>query len=235
MKTAVMQPYIFPYIGYYQLIDAVDNFVIFDDVNFIMRGWINRNNILLDGNKHLFSIPLEKPSQNKLICDTKLSFSEKEKIKFLKVISFSYVKSPYFKEVFPLIEEIITYKDNDLVNYLQNSLIKICEYSGIKTNIFRSSEIEHDLSLRAESKIIDLCKKLNTNIYVNLPGGRTLYKSDNFEKNGMDLAYINTFFDKITYKQYKNDFVANLSFLDLMMFNSKIDLGKIIKQYDIQK
>lgn len=235
MKTAVMQPYIFPYIGYYQLIDAVDNFIIFDDVNFIMRGWINRNNILLDGNKYLFSIPLEKPSQNKLICDTKLSFSEKEKLKFLKVITFAYSKAPQFKEIYNLIEEIIMFDDSHLVNYLQNSLVKTCEYAGIKSKIMKSSEINHDLSLKAENKIIDLCKKINTTTYINLPGGRSLYNPDNFKKNDIELKFINSFSDKIVYKQYKNDFIANLSFLDLMMFNSKSELNTLLKYYNTQE
>lgn len=235
MKTAIMQPYIFPYIGYYQLIDAVDNFVIFDDVNFIMRGWINRNNILVDGNKHLFSIPLEKASQNNLICDTRLSFHEKDKLKFLKLISCSYGKAPHFREVYPIIEEIIMHDDNHLVNYLQNVLVKTCNYAGITTNFIRSSEVKNDVSLKSEDKIIDLCVRLNTDTYVNLPGGRSIYNSDNFRKNNIDLKFIKIFSDQIKYKQFKNDFVDNLSFLDLMMFNSKSELRDILKKYDTQE
>lgn len=228
-----MQPYIFPYIGYYQLIDAVDNFVVFDDVNFIMRGWINRNNILLNGNKYLFSIPLDKPSQNKLICDTKLHFTEQDKRKFLKLLSSAYGKAPYFNDVYPLLEDIILYPDNDLTNYLCNSLIKTCEYIGIKTNILRSSQIEHNTHLRAEKKIIDICKKIGTSMYVNLPGGRELYNSDNFQQENINLRYINILLDKITYKQFNNEFVASLSCLDLIMFNSKPELNSIIKQYTV--
>lgn len=95
MKTAIMQPYFFPYLGYFQMFNAVDKFVLLDDVNFIMRGYINRNSILLNGKAHKFSIPLEKPSQNKLINETKLNFSLKDKENFLKTIQLAYKKAPF--------------------------------------------------------------------------------------------------------------------------------------------
>ena len=111
-KTAVMQPYFMPYIGYFQLICAVDTFVVLDDVNFIMKGWINRNNILLNGEKHLFTIPLEKSSQNKLILDTKLNFSDKDKGILLKTLQTAYKRAPLFPYVYPLLEEIIMQEEN---------------------------------------------------------------------------------------------------------------------------
>lgn len=96
MKLAIMQPYFFPYLGYWQLINAVDKFVLLDDVNFIMRGYINRNSILLNGKSYLFSLPLEKPSQNKLINDSKLNFQHNDREKLLKTIQLAYKKSPFF-------------------------------------------------------------------------------------------------------------------------------------------
>lgn len=228
-----MQPYIFPYIGYYQLIDAVDKFIIFDDVHFIKKGWINRNNILLNNNKHLFSIPLHKPSQNKLICDTKINFPEKERKAFLKKISNAYKKAPYFSDIYPVLEEVIYYEDYDLTNYLHNSLLKICQYVGIKANIQRSSKIEYNRSSNAEGKIIDICKNLKTTTYINLPGGRDLYNKDNFIKNNIKLKYINSLFDEIKYKQYSNEFISNLSCIDFMMFNDKSNLANLIKKYNL--
>lgn len=233
MKTAIMQPYIFPYIGYYQLINAVDTFVILDDVNFIMRGWINRNNILLNGKAYLFSIPLDKPSQNKLICDTKLNFSQKDREKFLKTLEMAYKKAPYFKDFYPILKEIVLYEENDLTSFLHNSFSKTCAYIGIETKIIRSSEIEKDNSLKAEDRIIEICKKLNTDIYINLPGGKSLYHQENFEKENMELMFINTLFDKINYKQYNFDFVTNLSFLDIIMFNSKVEIKKLLEEYTL--
>lgn len=233
MKTAIMQPYIFPYIGYYQLVHAVDNFVILDDVNFIMRGWINRNNILLNSKAHLFSIPLDKPSQNKLICDTKLNFPIKDREKLLRTIQMAYKKAPYYKNFYPIFEDIILYENDDLTSFIHNSFLKTFGYLGIKVEILRSSEIEKDNSLRAEERIIELCKKLGADTYVNLLGGKSLYSHDNFTKKNINLKFVNTLFEKINYKQYNSDFIANLSFLDVTMFNSKDEIQKILKEYEL--
>lgn len=232
-KTAIMQPYFFPYIGYWQLINAVDTFVILDDVNFIMRGWINRNNILLNGKTYLFSIPLDKPSQNKLICDTKLKFPEVEKLNFLKTIQLAYKKAPYFDDVYPIFSKIILTDDDDLTNFIHESLVEVCEYLELKTKFLRSSEIEKDNSLKAEEKIIEICKKLNTDMYINLAGGKELYNHNNFEKENLTLRFINIDFDNIQYKQFKNEFIQGLSFLDIIMFNSKEEIKSLLNKYTL--
>lgn len=235
MKTGIMQPYIFPYIGYYQLMNAVDTFVILDDVNFIMRGWINRNNILLNAKPYLFSIPLEKPSQNKLICEMKMNFTEKDKEKFLKTIQMAYKKSPYFNDFYPVLEEIINNKNQDLTDFIYDSFIKTFAYLGIEKNIIKSSEIEKDNSLRAEDRIIEICKKLNTDLYINPSGGKGLYCEENFARENMQLRFIDTLFEDISYKQLKSEYVPNLSFIDIAMFNSKEEIKEILGKYKLVK
>lgn len=233
IKTAIMQPYIFPYIAYYQLINAVDIFVILDDVNFIMRGWINRNNILLNGKTYLFSIPLNKPSQNKLICETKLNFTHSDREKWLKNIQMAYQKAPYYNKFYPILEEIILYGHDDLTKYLENSLINTLKYLGIEKQILLSSEIEKNSLLKAEDRIIQICKKLDTNLYINSAGGKALYHHENFKRKNMKLNFINTLSNKIIYKQYKNDFIPNLSILDTIMFNSVEDINYFLSQYSL--
>lgn len=233
MKTAIMQPYFLPYVGYFQLINAVDTFVILDDVNFIMRGWINRNNILLNGKTHMFSIPLDKPSQNKLICDTKLKFPENEKLKFLKTVKLAYEKASYFKDFYPILEEFIMADDDDLTNFICESMIKICKYLGIKTKFLRSSKIEKDNSLRAEDRIIEICKKLKTDLYINPSGGKELYNDNRFKDEMMELKFIGTNFEKIHYKQFKNEFIQGLSFIDIIMFNSKEEINGFLNEYTL--
>ena len=230
-KIAIMQPYIFPYIGYYQLINAADTFVILDDVNYITRGWINRNNILLNGRAHLFSFPVESASQNRLILQTKLSFHEKERLKFLKTFQQAYGKAPFFGEFYPILEEIVFYSDNDLTNFIHNSFVQTLQYLGISKKITRSSMIVKDNSLKGEERIIELCKKLDADMYVNLPGGKELYNHGSFERNDIDLRFISTLFDQVKYKQFKNDFVSHLSFLDILMFNSKDEIIKMLQKY----
>lgn len=232
-KTAIMQPYFMPYIGYFQLIYAVDTFIVLDDVNFIMKGWINRNDILLNGGKHLFTIPLEKPSQNKLILETKLNFSDKEKNTFLKTLQTAYKKAPFYKQVYPLLEEIILSEETDLTTFLIHSLKTVLSYLSIKKEILKSSETEKDNTLKAQNRILELCKITHTQTYINPIGGVELYNQADFEQLGINLRFIETQFDKITYKQFKNDFVSGLSMIDILMFNSVPDIHYFLKQYKL--
>lgn len=231
IKTAVMQPYFFPYVGYFQLLKAVDTFVILDDVNFIKRGWINRNNILLNGAPHLFSLPLDKPSQNRLICETKLNFPAKERERFLKTIHAAYKKSKHFSAFYGILEEIIWYEDDDLTSFIHNSFNVICAYLGLEKNIIRSSRIDKNNTLKAQDRIIEICKLVGTDLYINPPGGKDLYSLDDFKKNGMDLKFISTISDSVVYEQFQYDFVPNLSFIDVLMFNSKETIMTMLCQY----
>lgn len=233
MKTAIMQPYFFPYIGYWQLICAVDKFIIYDDVNFIMRGWINRNNILLNGSVHLFSIPLEKPSQNKLICETKLNFSEKERGRLLKTFQMAYKKAPYFKEFYPTLEMIINYNSNDLTEFIQNSFIMTLSYLEIRKTLVLSSTIAKKTENKAQDKIIDICKHMDASLYINPIGGRELYQQEAFARESIELKFIDTLFERIHYKQFGSEFIQGLSFLDILMFNSKEEVKILLEQYKL--
>lgn len=233
MRTAVMQPYIFPYIGYYQLMNAVDTFVILDDVNFITRGWINRNNILLNNKAYLFSIPLDSPSQNKLICETKMKFSLKDRQKFLKTIQMAYKKATYFDEFYPTLEAIILNNDDDMAGFIHNSFLATFNYLGIEKKILISSKLDKEECLNAEDRIIEICKCVNTDLYINLSGGRSLYHKRVFQEAGMELTFINTSFEQIRYKQYNDEFVESLSFIDILMFNSTADIKNMLDAYTL--
>ncbi|RAI12644.1 MAG: hypothetical protein DKM23_03675 [Candidatus Melainabacteria bacterium] len=226
-----MQPYFFPYLGYYQMLSAVDKFVLLDDVNFIMRGYINRNSILLNGQAHKFSIPLEKPSQNKLINETKLNFLTKDKENFLKTITMAYKKAPFFNDFYPVLENIVNNDENDLTKYLKYSFEKIKDYLQIDTEILLSSKIEKDNSLRAQDRIIEINKQLASTQYINAIGGQELYNKADFTKNNIQLNFIKM--SNIEYKQFNNEFVPNLSMIDVLMFNSKEKIKELLKQYEL--
>lgn len=230
-KVAIMQPYFFPYLGYYQMLSAVDKFVLLDDVNFIMRGYINRNSILLNGQAHKFSIPLEKPSQNKLIKETKLNFLTKDKENFLKTITMAYKKAPFFNDFYPVLENIVNNDENDLTKYLKYSFEKIKDYLQIDTEILLSSEIEKDNSLKAQDRIIEINKQLDSTQYINAIGGQELYNKADFTKNNIQLNFIKM--NDIKYKQFNNDFVPNLSVIDVLMFNSKEEAKELFNKYTL--
>ena len=231
MQTAIMQPYFFPYLGYFQMFNAVDTFVLLDDVNFIMRGYINRNDILLNGKPYKFSIPLDKPSQNKLINETKLKFSPKDRENFLKTFQMAYRKAPFYNDFYPVLEKIINFGEDDLTMYIKNSFEEVKKYLDLKTEILISSQIEKDNSLKAQDRIIEINKKLGTSTYINAIGGQKLYDKNDFEDAGISLRFIKM--NDIVYKQFKNDFVPNLSFLDVLMFNSKEEVLKLLSEYTL--
>jgi predicted transcriptional regulator len=226
VKVAIMQPYFFPYIGYWQLINAVDTFVMYDDVNFIKKGYINRNSILIDNDAHIITLSLMGASQNKLINKIDVG-NNKEKI--LKTIEFAYRKSPQFKNVYPLIVKIMQYDEKNLAKFLGVSIKLISQYLHIDTNIIYSSNIQKDNTLRGQEKILDIVHKLNAKNYINPIGGQQLYDYESFKKENIKLNFLKT--KDIEYPQYKNNFVSNLSILDILMFNSIEDIHKMLSEY----
>lgn len=235
MILAVEQPYFLPYIGYWQLLNVVDVFVILDDVNFIKRGFINRNNILINNKPYRFSIPIKEVSQNKMIKDTKLCFNERDRKSFLSQIKYAYGKAPQFKEVYSMIGDIVNNPDEDLTRFIQYSLRTVAQYIGISTQIVRSSDINKNNTLTGQDRVIEICKKLGGDMYINPTGGRHLYDKNAFNKESIDLVFLDTRHEKIIYRQFDNIFVSMLSIIDIMMFNTVEKIQKFLKEYDLNE
>ena len=232
MKVGIMQPYFFPYIGYWQLISSVDRFVLYDDVNYINRGWINRNQILINGQSHFINLKLQNASQNKLINSIEiLDDYEYNCQKIITSIDINYKKAPYYAEVAELLKDIIDYKEKNLAKYLEHSIRSICGHLAIKTEIIVSSEISKDNMLKGQDKIIEICKKTGCSSYINAIGGQTLYSRQSFINEGLELSFIKS--GDITYKQFHNTYVPNLSIIDVMMFNSKETIREMLNQYEL--
>lgn len=231
MKLAVMQPYLFPYIGYFQLMNAADRFVIYDDVNFIKKGWINRNNILVNGKANLFTVPLKNASQNKLINELEISEISEWKKDLLKTIELSYRKAPCFEEVFDLIIRIIYNDETNISGYIYQSLEKVNSFLNIDTEIVRSSSVYQNRLLKQQKRIIDICKKENAGEYINPIGGLELYSKKVFRENEIDLYFIKT--NEIVYRQLNNEFSGSLSIIDVMMFNPKDQINDFLNDYEL--
>ncbi|MDR1134942.1 MAG: WbqC family protein [Clostridiales Family XIII bacterium] len=228
MKLAIMQPYFLPYIGYWQLIYAVDKFVIYDDVNYIKGGWINRNNILAGSKKQLFTIKLKGASSFKLINQTDIL---DDFIKFRKTIQTNYAKAPYFSRVMKLVTEILDFDGENLAAFLRNSIELVAEYVGINTELLISSDIKKDPTLKAQDRVIDICTGLGAAEYYNAIGGTGLYSPEDFRAKGIDLKFMKTSFTP--YKQFKNEFVPGLSIIDIMMFNDVEAIQKMLGEYTL--
>lgn len=229
-KIAIMQPYIFPYLGYWQLMKAVDTFVIFNDVNFIKKGWIHRNNILVSGEKHMFTLPLQKASQNKKINEIDLSEGENWREKLLRSIFLSYKKAPMFSEVYKLLEDVINHTENNLSSFLENQLRKVNSYLDIDTQVLTSDEYDNQ-DLKGQARILDICKKESSNHYINPIGGQELYDSKIFREEDISLSFIKT--NPWEYKQFKKEFVPWLSMIDILMFNTKEEINIALDQYEL--
>ncbi len=232
MTLAIMQPYLFPYIGYFQLLNAVDKFVIYDDVAFINRGWINRNCILNNGKSQLFTVPLKDASQNKLIHEISIDSDQKWREKLLKTIQQNYKKAPHFAEVFPLVERILQQPESNVSTAIYQSLRMICEYLYIDTPIIETSRIYNNAHLKAQERILDICLQEKADHYINPTGGRELYDRELFAENGIKLNFIRA--NEVPYPQFTNEFVPWLSIIDIMMFNSLEQIHELLKTYTLE-
>lgn len=234
MKLGIMQPYFFPYIGYWQLMNAVDTYVIYDDVNYINRGWINRNRILINGKPSYINLPLVGASHTKLINQISVDSNPKLIAKNLTTVHHAYAKAPYFHEVMPIIEEVLGCGIESLPEYLQNSFRIVGEYLGITTNLIMSSSLKKDCSLRGQDKIVDICMLLQATEYYNAIGGIELYLPEVFERYGIELSFLKT--GDVEYPQYSQNkngygFQPNLSIIDVMMFNSPDTINEMLDNY----
>lgn len=234
MTLAIMQPYLFPYIGYWQLINAVDTFVIYDNIQFSKKGWFHRNNILLNGKKTLFSIPLKKDSDSLDVIERFISDgADKEINKITRQIEIAYKKAPYFEDVFPMIKEIFQNKEKNLFKYIYNSVLQVCDYLEIDTKIIISSTIDIDHSLKSQDKVIALNKVLNATKYINPIGGIELYDFEKFQNENIELFFLNS--NVPEYNQFGKEFIPYLSIIDILMFNNIKEIKKMLKDYKLER
>jgi len=211
-----MQPYFFPYIGYFQLIAAVDMFVVYDNIKYTKKGWVNRNRMLQNGKDVIFSLPLKNDSDYLNVCERELA-EDFNRDKLLNQLGGAYRRAPYFTQTFPLIEQVIGYEERNLFGFLHHSIIRTCQHLKISTEITVSSDISIDHSLKSQDKVLTLCKAIGAGSYVNAIGGIELYSKDEFQAQGVKLNFIRS--KSFEYAQFGNTFVPWLSIIDVMMFN----------------
>lgn len=231
MIIGIMQPYFMPYIGYWQLMNAVNKYVIYDDVNFIKGGWINRNRILLNGEAKFFNVQLKGASSNKLINQIGVTQDKEVINKNLRILEAAYKKAPYFDETFPMLKTILLYETESLADYIMHSFEEIKKYLLIDTEFILSSELKKNNNLKGQEKILHICELLGAKKYYNAFGGQELYSFYAFKSRNIELNFLKTNF--IEYKQFENEFIPNLSLIDVMMFNSVSEIQKFLQQFNL--
>jgi hypothetical protein len=226
VRAAIMQPYFFPYIGYFQLIAAVDLFIIYDNIKYTKKGWINRNRILMNGRDVPFTLPLKGASDFLDLREREVA-ADFDRGKLVNQLRGAYAKAPQFKRMFPVVEEILRHPEANLFKFLQNSIIRMCEIIGITTRIVVSSTIAIDHELKNQDKVLALCQAVNAQAYVNAIGGMELYSKDEFRARGIELSFIRS--KPFMYPQFGADFVPWLSIIDVLMFNSLESIRECIR------
>lgn len=232
-KVALMQPYLFPYLGYFQLIQSVDLFIVYDDVQWIKGGWINRNRILSNGLPAYLTLPVKKGSVKDYINQREfVDDIETKKAEMLEWLTECYADAPYFSEVFDLVRKSLSFDESIVSLFVINSIRLICEYIGVETEIILSSSIAgKNENLRGQDRVIDIVKTMAATRYVNAIGGQELYDQEAFANHGIELAFIKS--GEIKYKQRNKPFVPGLSIIDVMMFNSPDEIKGMLQNYEL--
>jgi hypothetical protein len=233
-KAAIMQPYFLPYLGYFQLINSVDEFVLYDNIQFSKRSWIHRNRILEQNESKYVTLPLKKDSDYLDIVDRMLVPDfDKYRIKILSRIENSYAKSPYFNDIYPIVSGILNFNaSNNLFEYVFNSIIVLCDVLDINTTLIISSQIDINHLLRSKEKVIKICKALEVENYINPEGGNLIYNKKEFSRDGVKLNFLKM--EPIIYKQFNTKFQSHLSIIDVLMFNGieKVK-SQLLYHYDL--
>ena len=230
MKLGIMQPYFMPYIGYFQLMKAVDKYVVYDDVNYIKGGWANRNHILINGEKEMFTVTLQKASQNKLFNEIVIGDDFK---KLMKTLQMNYSRAINFDQTMVLMERIISFPNKQLAVFIANSFREILSYLSVETEILMSSEIPKDNSLRGKDKIIQICEILGAETYYNAVGGKNLYDQEEFREHGITLNFVDSL-PQVYSQLHTREFVSGLSMIDVLMNNTKDKVNSLLESYQIK-
>lgn len=227
-----MQPYFLPYLGYFQLISAVDIFVVYDNIKYTKKGWINRNRILMNGKDALFTIPIASSSDYLDVNQKFLAADyDEEKAHTLARIRQAYRKAPQVDAIYPVIESIFNYSSRNLFDFVLYSIQRIVDLLEIRTELVISSTLEVDHQNRGVQKVLAICNKLQANTYINPIGGVELYSGAEFKTSGINLFFHNM--DVVPYQQETSDFISHLSIIDVLMYNSLQQVKAMLNQFHL--
>ncbi len=230
--VSMMQPYLFPYLGYFQLIALSDVFVLGDDLQYVKGSWMNRNRVLVDGQPKLITFPLRKGHQTEQIrerwlCDDFVREAEA----LMKMLERCYAKAPQRDTVLPLVRSILAYPERNLALFTENALRRICAYMDIRTPIYRGSSLGLPAKMDMQDRVIQIVHRMDGELYLNPIGGIELYCPARFRADGLLLRFLRM--DDLTYPQFKHPFVPSLSIIDVLMFNSREQLKDLLLRFSV--
>lgn len=231
-RVAIMQPYFLPYIGYWQLMAYVDEFVVYDDIQFTKRGWIHRNRYLNGHKDQMFTLPLKRDSDYLDVAERRLSDSwATDKNKLYRKVKMAYQKAPFFEEGAATLEDCIFYDSDNLFDFIFHSIKVVSRRLDIGTRLIVSSELGDTTDRQGQARVLKICDLLEATEYVNPAGGRDLYDAEVFSSHGVDLRFHHI--GQICYCQFGADFIPNLSIIDVLMFNGVEEARDLLSHCDI--
>ncbi len=231
MVVAIMQPYFFPYIGYFQLMQAVDCFVFYDDAQYMKGGWINRNRILREGAPAWWTRPIVRDSYRLPISQRRYSDAISDKESLLGQLDGAYRKAPQFSAVMPALRHWMHELDTCVADFNKKTLTSMARMFGVKCDFRVSSEFPQTAHLKGQDRVISICQQLGATHYLNASGGRHLYDSDAFNQAGIELSFTSSL--QTQYPQFSNKHVPFLSIVDVMMFNDPYQISGLLNQYKV--
>lgn len=233
MILGMNQPYFFPYLGYWQLMNLADLYILYDDVNFIKGGWIHRNKIKINQEGAYFNLKIRKASQNKRINELEISMTKEDYRLLLEKIRNAYAKAPYRDQVLGLLQDIFSCGETNLAFFLEYAIKKTAAYMGIETPIYSATRLQLDHTHRGFRRIVDICHQMNCDTYINAIGGKELYTKEEFAEENIKLGFLRMN-DDITYEQGKDDFIAGLSIVDVLMYNNQDEVKALLTRYTLE-
>jgi len=234
MKIGIMQPYLFPYLGYFSLIKYTDKWIVFDMVQYIRHGWINRNRVLKPGGGWQYIIvPLEKHHRNTLIKDIKISKNINWRKQILGKLTYYKRIAPYYDKIIELVQDVLSLNTESIVTLNIYSLKKVCEYLDISFNYEVFSEMNLDIGSIQEPGdwALEISKVLRAKEYVNPPGAMDIFDKQKFRRAGVGLKFLKVELGE--YNQKRGEFEPGLSIIDVMMFNGPEVISKFLDNYSI--
>lgn len=223
-----MQPYFFPYVGYFALAYSVDRFVFYDDVQFIKNGWINRNRILIAGKPAYLTVPLSGASSSRLIQDVGIDQSKPWRRKILGSLRQAYGGAPFFDPVGELVRSVVETDRDGIADLARASVRAVARYLDLATTFVPNASDYENSHLRGVERVKDICRLERATSYHNLPGGRSLYAHDEFRACGLSLHFIGTALPR--YQQFDEPFVPGLSVIDVLMHNPPQDIRGMLAE-----
>lgn len=231
MILGIMQPYFLPYLGYWQLLAAVDRFVVYDDVQYIKGGWINRNRIKIGDQVKYMSLQLDGASPNRRISDIELLDDHGWRGKLQRTVEQNYAAAPFFRETVQLFRDILGFAERDLSGFLVNQLKLVAEHLAIDTEIVETSRHYCNDSIKGPARVIDVCRRENATIYINSAGGRDMYFPESFAAAGVELRFYSM--KPLEYAQGKGAFQPCLSVLDVLMWLGRAETRRLLSEVNI--